>query len=81
VSSEDLRLAGRGLIDTTRLASSPPGVWRDVCSANADAIGAALDDLIARLTRLRDDLGRTEAIDALFEEAARSRADLMKGDP
>ena len=79
VAPDDLRLAGRGLIDTTRLASSPPGVWRDICSANADAIAQALDDLIARLAELREDLARADAIDALFEEAGRHRADLMKG--
>ena len=41
-------VAGRGLVDTTRLASSPADVWRDICATNADAIGAALDQLIAR---------------------------------
>ena len=48
-------LAGRGLIDTTRLASSPASVWRDICATNADAIGDALDLLIERLTELRAD--------------------------
>src|SRR6185436_6756201 len=51
-----LRLAGRGLVDTTRLASSPPETWRDVCATNADAVGEALDELIARLSELRADL-------------------------
>ena len=51
-----LRLAGRGLVDTTRLASSPPDTWRDVCATNADAIGEALDVLIDRLSELRADL-------------------------
>ena len=45
-----LRLAGRGLVDTTRLASSPPDTWRDVCATNADAVGEALDILIDRLS-------------------------------
>jgi prephenate dehydrogenase len=55
--SDGLRMAGRGLVDTTRLASSPADVWRDICLTNADAIGDALDCLIARLTQLRGDLG------------------------
>ena len=46
-------LAGSGLIDTTRLASSPASVWRDICAANADAVGEALDRLIEQLTLLR----------------------------
>ena len=77
-SADGLRFAGRGLIDTTRLASSPPNVWRDICAANADAIGDALDLLIDRLTRLRADLGSGAAVDAVFDEAARWRAELVK---
>ena len=75
---EGLRMAGRGLIDTTRLASSPADVWRDICLTNADAIGDALDCLIARLTQLRGDLRRGEAIEAIFAAAAKWRAELMK---
>jgi prephenate dehydrogenase len=78
VTLEELRLAGRGLTDTTRLASSPPGVWRDICALNADAIGAALDDLIAVLTALRAELDTADAIDDLFERAAQRRGELMK---
>jgi prephenate dehydrogenase len=74
-----LRLAGRGLVDTTRLASSPPETWRDVCATNADAVGAALDVLIARLTELRGDLRGGEAVNRVFTEAARWRAALMSG--
>jgi len=78
-TGEGLRLAGRGLIDTTRLASSPASLWRDVCAANADEISLALDLLIERLTELRADLERGEAIEVIFDEAARWRAELMKG--
>jgi prephenate dehydrogenase len=73
-----LTLAGQGLIDSTRLASSPASVWRDVCATNADVLGAALDDLILRLTTLRGDLERGEALDQTFGAAARWRAELMK---
>ena len=75
---EGLRMAGRGLVDTTRLASSPADVWRDICLTNADAIGDALDCLIARLTQLRGDLRHGEAIEAIFSAAAKWRAELMK---
>jgi prephenate dehydrogenase len=76
--SEGLRMAGRGLVDTTRLASSPADVWRDICLTNADAVGEALDSLIARLTQLRGDLRRGETIEAIFSAAAKWRAELMK---
>jgi prephenate dehydrogenase len=77
--SSGLRLAGQGLVDTTRLASSPADVWRDICLTNADEIRAALDHLIDRLSDLRSDLERTEVVDAVFEDAGRWRAELMKG--
>jgi prephenate dehydrogenase len=75
---DGLRMAGRGLVDTTRLASSPADVWRDICLTNADAVGDALDCLIARLTQLRGDLRHGEAIEAIFSAAAKWRAELMK---
>ena len=72
-------MGGRGLADTTRLASSPASVWRDICATNADAIGDALDLLIACLTDMRGNLQRGETIDAIFDEAGKWRAELMKG--
>jgi prephenate dehydrogenase len=78
VGAEGLRMAGRGLLDTTRLASSPADLWRDVCATNADGIAEALDRLIAALGSLRADLQRGEAIDTIFGEAAHWRAELTK---
>jgi prephenate dehydrogenase len=75
---EGLELAGRGLIDTTRLAASPPDIWRDVAATNADEIGAALDELIALLHDVRNDLDRGERLDAIFSAAARWRGALPK---
>ena len=74
-----LKLAGRGLVDTTRLASSPASVWQDICGVNADAIGPTLDALIERLTDIRRSLDRGEIVASTFEEAARWRAELMAG--
>src|SRR5438309_2220370 len=34
VGQEGLALAGRGLADTTRLASSPADIWRDIAATN-----------------------------------------------
>ena len=71
-------MAGRGLADTTRLASSPADVWRDICLTNADAIGDALDCLIQRLAALRADLHGGDTVEAIFTAAAKWRAELMK---
>jgi prephenate dehydrogenase len=67
--SAGLALSGRGLRDTTRLASSPPGIWRDIVATNPDSIRDALDELIAVLQRLRDDHDGEE-LQRIFESAA-----------
>jgi prephenate dehydrogenase len=67
------------LTDSTRLASSPASVWREICEANADDIGPALDTLITRLRELRADLQSGRTVDEVFDAAARWRAELMKG--
>ena len=70
---DGVAFAGRGLSDTTRLASSPPDIWRDIASTNADEIGAALDVLIAQLQELRGDLTAGNRLEEIFREAARWR--------
>lgn len=70
---DQLAMAGRGLADTTRLASSPASVWTDICASNADEIGAALDALIAQLGELRAGLASVEVVTRVFDEAARWR--------
>jgi prephenate dehydrogenase len=63
-----LALAGRGLRDTTRLASSPADIWRDIVLTNRDNIGPAIDELIQVLAQLKSG---TDAIASTFESAAR----------
>jgi prephenate dehydrogenase len=76
--ADGLKLSGRGLLDTTRLASSPASVWRDICTSNADLIARALDELIAALTSIRADLEHGDALTELFTDAAHWRAELLK---
>ncbi|MFT3860910.1 prephenate dehydrogenase [Micropruina sp.] len=54
VPDEHLNLAGQGLRDVTRIASSDPRLWTQIISANSEAVRAeleavrdALDDLLA----------------------------------
>jgi prephenate dehydrogenase len=76
--AEGLALAGRGLVDTTRLASSPADIWRDIAATNRDEIGRALDALIERLTTLRGDLNQGDELADIFRAAARWRENLIK---
>lgn len=64
-----LALAGRGLRDTTRLASSPGHVWADVCATNADHLGEALDALIEVLRTLRAGLREASTVEEVFGRA------------
>jgi prephenate dehydrogenase len=76
---EGLTLSGRGLQDTTRLASSPADIWKEVCATNVDEIGSALDALISVLRQLRADLQTGKSIDEVFESANLWRETLLSG--
>jgi prephenate dehydrogenase len=76
VGEPGLALAGRGLADTTRLASSPAEIWRDIAATNADEIGPALDALIAVLQVLRGDLAVGDQLNDVFATANRWRANV-----
>jgi len=78
VGDEGLALAGRGLADTTRLASSPPDIWQDIAATNADEIAPALDALIAVLQDLRRDLSDGERLNEVFVDAGRWRSMLKR---
>ncbi|MBZ5560251.1 MAG: prephenate dehydrogenase/arogenate dehydrogenase family protein [Acidobacteriia bacterium] len=73
VGAEGLTLAGRGLADTTRLASSPPEIWKDIAATNADELAVALDSLIELLQELRADLTGGDRLAEVFEDARRWR--------
>jgi prephenate dehydrogenase len=77
VGTDDLALAGRGLVDTTRLASSSAEIWKDVAATNADELRAALDAFISVLRDLRDDLPTGDRLRSVFESAAEYRAALV----
>jgi prephenate dehydrogenase len=69
---DGLVLAGRGLRDTTRLATSPAQTWRDIVATNEDNIAHALGELIEALQQLKD--GRHDGhlhLDAIFLSAAK----------
>ncbi|MEP6914336.1 MAG: prephenate dehydrogenase/arogenate dehydrogenase family protein [Acidobacteriota bacterium] len=71
VGAEGLALAGRGLRDTTRLASSPADIWRDITASNPDQIARAIDELVAILLRLKPGNGTAAAaLDSTFDSAA-----------
>ncbi len=68
-----------GFRDFTRIASSHPEMWRDICLANRSAVLKELQRYEDVLAGLRDALERSEgaAIETLFERARKARNDWL----
>ena len=77
VRREDLEWAGRGLRDTTRLASSQASMWESVLATNGDEVRPLLKELAARLDALADRLEDPSAIKELFTAAARAKSSCL----
>jgi prephenate dehydrogenase len=75
-------LAAGGFRDATRIASSPPEMWRDICLTNREAILASLDDLETALGRFREALRKGSARELLeqFEQGKDARDRLVPPD-
>ncbi len=75
VPGENLRLAGQGIRDVTRIAGSDPALWRQILSTNAAAIREELrevaDDL-AYLIRVLDQPDELEAFLRIGQHGARA---------
>ncbi len=57
-NDEIFRYAAGGFRDFTRIASSNPVMWRDICLANREALGKMLECFAAELTDLSQTLRR-----------------------
>ncbi len=71
-------LAGSGLRDLLRLASSPYPMWRDICRSNQPALGETVALLAERLRAMAGAL-EGEEMEHWFESARRFREDRLKG--
>jgi len=72
--------AAGGFRDFTRIASSHPEMWRDICLANRKALLAELDHYEGELERVRRMLERGDgkALEALFSGARDARERWLK---
>lgn len=72
--TRQLRYAGcaTGFRDTSRIASSKPEMWREICEANADVIVKACDEYSERFKAITDSLRRGD-FDGFQELFARGR--------
>jgi prephenate dehydrogenase len=67
--------AAGGFRDFTRIASSHPEMWRDICLSNRDALRAELDRYTGHLAEIRAMLERNDgaALERLFAQAQAAR--------
>ncbi len=72
--------AASGFRDFTRIASSHPEMWRDICISNKTAILVELQRYQAQLARLQGMLesGDAAALEAVFERARTARDGWLK---
>ncbi len=72
---EQASVCANGFRDTTRIASSSPEMWRDICLANRENLLDALTGFATELDGFRRALEKRDAkaIEALFREAKQRR--------
>ena len=77
---DDVKFAGKGFLDSTRIASGPATIWTDVLMANSENIANGIDRVIAELLKLQAAIrgGAREDIQRLLEAAQEKRAALVK---
>ncbi len=66
IPGENLRLAGQGIRDVTRIAGSDPVMWRQIITHNAPAIRKELTEVAADLSYLIGVLDQGEELEAFL---------------
>ena len=72
---EIFRYAAGGFADFTRIASSDPELWRDICLANRTELLKSIDEFDMNLKQLRTSLenGDGDSLQAMFVRAKKAR--------
>ena len=78
-NGEDLKFAGKGFMDTSRVASGPANVWTDVLLTNQNNILRDIDKVIAELTKFKKAIKseNKREIERLLEKAKDKRTKLI----
>ena len=76
----DMHRAGKGFMDTSRVASGPANVWMDILLTNRAACTQGIDKLIAELRRFGEaiEAGDEQTLEKLLEAARRKREQLIE---
>jgi len=79
-NNEDLKFAGKGFMDTSRIASGPANIWADVLLTNAGNTTIGIDKIIAELEKMKKAIKEKnkKQIENLLEKARFKRSALIK---
>lgn len=77
---KDMKFAGRGFIDTTRVASGPADIWTDILITNSANCVEGIEKLITQLRMIQDAVRSRDKkkIEKLLTQAAQKRARLIQ---
>jgi prephenate dehydrogenase len=77
---EELKFAGKGFMDSSRIASGPANIWADVLLTNAKNISSGIDRLTGELDKLKKAIRSADRtkIEKLLEAARTKRSGLVK---
>ena len=80
-NDEIFRYAAGGFRDFTRIASSNPVMWRDICLANRDALSPMLAAFAEEMNALARSIGEADGAEllAIFERAKAARDRYVEG--
>jgi len=79
-NNEELKFAGKGFIDTSRIASGPANIWSDVLLTNANNMTKGIDKIIAELNKIKKAIQKEnkQEIEHLLKVARKKRSTLIK---
>ena len=79
-NNEELKFAGKGFMDTSRIASGPANIWADVLLTNATNTTKGIDKIIAELVKLKKAIKKENKreIEKLLKKARTKRAAMIK---
>ncbi len=77
---EDMKFAGKGFIDTSRIASGPADVWMDIVLTNHQNITQGIDQIIRQMNIMKKAIAAQDAdkVNELLESARVKREKLIE---
>ncbi|MBN1807046.1 MAG: prephenate dehydrogenase [Sedimentisphaerales bacterium] len=79
-NNEELKFAGKGFMDTSRVASGPYNIWSDVLLTNVNNTTKGIDKIITELTKIKKAIQKENKreIEQLLKKARKKRSILIK---